>query len=431
MLPFETEYDQAGWLSRLGGRRVPQSPRIAAAEKPAQRPSPYVDSLRSALGMRACLRVEIMTAAQAALHQVAWRDLAKRAIEPNVFYEPGFALAAAQHLSEAGKPSFALVFADAGSGDKDLLGVFPFTASKLDLGVRIARGWRHPFNPSGTPLVDATHAHAVIDAFFDHMETTPFGTLYLTDIVHGPFLAALDAVTRTRGTDIASIGTRQRAILKANVPADTHFGKWRPKKLKELQRLRRRLDDAGPSSFRSATSASDVNAALERFLILEAAGWKGAYGSALVQDTGRATFVRVLARNLALFGGIRIDELFAGDTLVASGISLISSASGAFWKIAFDERFARYSPGVLLTQDMTRLVLESQKFDRIDSCAISDHPMIDHLWHDRVSVSDCMISMSRGGGVSFQIAVLREKARIGIRHRLRALKIRLKKSKNS
>jgi hypothetical protein len=56
---------------------------------------------------------------------------------------------------------------------------------------------------------------------------------------------------------------------------------------------------------------------------------------------------------------------------------------GAYsFKTAFDEDFARFSPGVLL-QAENLTMLERPDIFWTDSCATPDHLMIDHLWRER------------------------------------------------
>jgi hypothetical protein len=59
---------------------------------------------------------------------------------------------------------------------------------------------------------------------------------------------------------------------------------------------------------------------------------------------------------------------------------------GSFsFKTAFDERYARFSPGVLLQRENLAL-LDRADIDWCDSCASADHPMIDHVWRERRSI---------------------------------------------
>src|SRR5437764_7416422 len=81
----------------------------------------------------------------------AWRALARRAVEPNCFYDPAFALAAAPVLGvDAGA---VLVWSAA---PRRLIGLFPCCIEQRRYGLRLPllAGWTHPYGPLGTPLVD-------------------------------------------------------------------------------------------------------------------------------------------------------------------------------------------------------------------------------------------------------------------------------------
>ena len=100
-----------------------------------------------------------------------WSALASRAIEPNVFYEPAFALAAAPVLG-----------ADAGAGlvwsraaPERLLGFFPARVERRRYGIAppVLVGWTHPYAPLGSPLVDRALCDDVIAAFLDHVARSP------------------------------------------------------------------------------------------------------------------------------------------------------------------------------------------------------------------------------------------------------------------
>ena len=65
------------------------------------------------------------------------------------------------------------------------------------------------------------------------------------------------------------------------------------------------------------------------------------------------------------------------------------------WKIAYDEGFARFSPGVQLLLDVTQTLLDDSAIARADSCATADHPMIDHVWRERLALADRCCSAGR------------------------------------
>ena len=66
---------------------------------------------------------------------------------------------------------------------------------------------------------------------------------------------------------------------------------------------------------------------------------------------------------------------------------------GAFsYKTAFDERYARFSPGVLLQRE-NLAILQRDGIAWTDSCAAADHPMIDHIWRERLPLCDLMVAL--------------------------------------
>jgi hypothetical protein len=74
-------------------------------------------------------------------------------------------------------------------------------------------------------------------------------------------------------------------------------------------------------------------------------------------------------------------------------VRLRSGRAAWFWKIAYDESVARFSPGVLLTLALTEELLEDAAVAHADSCATADHPMIDHVWRERLPLCDRLIAV--------------------------------------
>ena len=111
-------------------------------------------------------RVEWRPLAELAPIAEEWRALAARALEPNVFYEPAFALAAAPVFGR--DVGAGLVWSAAYA--RRLVGVFPARIERRRYGIAlpVLVGWTHPYAPLGTPLVDRDAGAAVIAAWLDH-----------------------------------------------------------------------------------------------------------------------------------------------------------------------------------------------------------------------------------------------------------------------
>ncbi len=165
------------------------------------------------------------------------------------------------------------------------------------------------------------------------------------------------------------------------------------KKLKELRRQRNRLADHGAISFEVARTPEQVTSAVEIFLALEASGWKARRGTALAQDDGDAGFVRRATLALAETGQCEIVSLYAGDTPVAAAIVLRHQDRAFYFKLGVDERFAKFSPGVQLTLELTRHLCADPAIAMVDSTADADHPMINPIWRGRLSIGDLLIPL--------------------------------------
>ncbi len=217
--------------------------------------------------------------------RTTWRALAARALEPNVFYEPAFALAAA--------PVFG---GDAGAGlvwarDNPTPAARPVSGAhrKAPLwcaAVPLLVGWTHPYGPFGAPLVDRDAAEAVIAAWLQHVAAAAD----LPKVLLLPYLPAEGRWRRHLCLLFATLAatasclwrvTGARCSRQTAIGAAISIAPIGHKKRKELRRQRKRLADLGALTSDSAREArSAVHSALDDFLALESAGWKGRAGTA-------------------------------------------------------------------------------------------------------------------------------------------------------
>ncbi len=330
------------------------------------------------------------------------RALAARSAESNVFYEPAFMLAAAQVFgSGAGA---VLVRSAAGR----LTGLFPARIERPQGGlVPMLTGWTHPFAPLGVPLVDRDDPEATIAAWLDHLahnRTMP--ALLLMPFVpeQGAFARAFDAVLSRSGRASAIFDRHQRALLDPGAERGGYLERAvSAGRRKEMRRQRRRLEEFGPVTFVSTSDPDGIAAALKDFLVLEASGWKGVAGTAIVDDPAVKAFVQTAVAGLAAEGHARIDRLMLDGRAVAVTVTLQSGDTAWCWKIAYNEGMARFSPGVHLICELTERLAADGGVARTNSCATAGHPMIDHVWRERLTLSDRLVSL-KASAVPFTLA---------------------------
>jgi hypothetical protein len=290
-------------------------------------------------------------------------------------------------------------------------------------------GWTHPYAPLGVPLVDREVADAVIAAWLEHLGTQaptqpqmPRLMLLPYMTASGPFAAAFEAALTRRGGASVAFASHERALL---APGDDRAGYLEHalgrRKRKELGRQIRRLGDAGVVTSNVVSwsgvpgNATDDSApfmaALDDFLRLEADGWKGRAGTAAHGHAELRTFLQTAVPQLAAEGKARIARLFLDERAIAAIIVLQSGDTAWSWKIAYDESVARASPGMQLLLRVTTSLLDDPGVARADSCASANHPMINHVWRERLALSDRLVRVGSGGATAFRIARTIEGAR--------------------
>jgi hypothetical protein len=89
---------------------------------------------------------------------------------------------------------------------------------------------------------------------------------------------------------------------------------------------------------------------------------------------------------------------------------------GSFsFKIAFDEDYARFSPGVLIQIENLR-ILARPDIGWMDSCAVADHSMINSLWGERRRMVRATVPLAGAvRGLTFRISRAAENASAALR----------------
>lgn len=122
-----------------------------------------------------------------------------------------------------------------------------------------------------------------------------------------------------------------------------------------FRRAKRKAHAIGPIDYEVLSPEPDELPLLlgESFRV-EAAGWKGRTGSALLSDPNRRQFYEKYAAIASAKGILRLCFMRIGAEVAATQIAVESG--GRFWllKVGYDERFARCSPGHLLMVETLR-----------------------------------------------------------------------------
>lgn len=261
-------------------------------------------------------------------------------------------------------------------------------------------GWSHANAFLGAPLVAAGHEVAFWEALLDwadrHARSALF--LHLAELpIDGALYQALNEECARQRRASATVHRSERAMLHSSLdPEAYHAAGLTAKKRKELRRQHARLSELGSVAVERTRDAAGLAPWIDAFLALERAGWKGAAGSAMACDGETEALFRHSLCGATASGKLERLAITLDGVPIAMLATFLTSPGAFSYKTAFDERYSRFSPGVLLQRENLAL-LDDPAIAWCDSCAASDHPMIDHFWRERRAIG--RVSIAIGGPV--------------------------------
>ncbi len=334
----------------------------------------------------------------------AWEDLAANALEPNPFYEPWILLPA---LRARGEEGFCCVSVwNAGT----LIGLFPFEQRPRfrRLPVATLASWRHSAYLLCTPLVRADAAMPALRALLRWAmdEASVLELLYLP--ANGPF----DDALRTVAATLVRTAYFSRALLVKAASADVYLEEAMSAQLRrQLRRNERRLAARGAKAFAIGPGA-DLGNEIQRFLWLEASGWKGRAGGALASSEPNRRFGTEVLAEAHRRGRLHMVGIDCDGAAIARRFSLLAGEGSYAFKTAYDEDYAAYSPGVLAEALSLREFHELPQVRWMDSYTDPDNATVNRLWKDRRAMQSVAVGIGAWG--TFWLSVyssLRGKAR--------------------
>lgn len=354
--------------------------------KPAARPE-------AAAARRPEFAIEALPWTRLATESLAWDALAVCASEPNPFFESWYLLPGLAAFDPQGEITILRFEADG-----ELAGLLPLGRPRRYYGKPLPHlaTWLHANCFLGAPLVAAgleTHFWRALLTWADR--NAGLGLfLHLAHMpLSGPLHDALIDVLAEQRRDAHLVHREERALLSSRETPEAYFeATLSGKKRKELRRQFARLSELGEVTLERRDDGEGLDPWIEQFLALEQAGWKGLAGSALAAEPGTAQLFRDSLPRGAARGRLERLTLSLDGAPIAMLATFLTPPGAFSFKTAFDERYARYSPGVLLQRE-NLAILDRTDIAWSDSCAAADHPMIDHIWRERRAIGRYSIAI--------------------------------------
>ncbi|HEY2645169.1 MAG TPA: GNAT family N-acetyltransferase [Galbitalea sp.] len=308
-----------------------------------------------------------------------WQALATRAAEPNPFLEPYFLVPAARHREDY--QSTQLLLVEDGS---DLLMALAFTPVKRKL-----RGMPINSITTGTPflmtecerwhpLVDKTRADAAIECLLRNMRRLDLPSFIDLERMpgDGPLAVAWYSGARAAGVPIVERGGQEYAYqyrrdepkpdapFYGTEPVSLRVDQLSTRTRKQYLRALRDLEDLSGSELTIVDRGPDPEA-LEEYLRLQAAGWKGdtGRGGGAFLVTGLDRWFRAVTDSFRADARLSVFVVKAGVETIYSSV-FFRSGNGLFAvHDAYNEKFAKFGAGSLgrlavLSRSMTGLSVD-------------------------------------------------------------------------
>ena len=312
-----------------------------------------------------------------------WDALAFLAAEPNPFLESWYLLPALREFARDGDVRLFCL-----ESEGQLLGLLPIARSLNYYRYPFPNlhNWHHHNSFLGVPLVAPGAERAFWQALLfwadDHAGPALF--LHCTHLpLEGALHEALRDVLRADPRPFALVHREERAMLASTLSPEAYLeAAMTGKKRKELRRQHNRLSEQGELRFERRRDDAGLVEWTRAFLALERSGWKGAAGSALACSQSTASLFADAMKGAAARSRLERLSLSIDGKPIAMLANFITPPGAFSYKTAFDESYARFSPGVLLQRENLAL-LDDPNVAWCDSCAAADHPMIDHIWRER------------------------------------------------
>jgi len=343
-----------------------------------------------------------------------WSDLATQAGAPNPFYEPGFILPTV--TQRPSRPATLLV---AAGETGDWLGAMPlerhWSWRRL---VAPTATWSDPLCLLEAPLVVAGREAEVVQALLAAARRRVGLVAFRRVPRDGALGEALTAACDALGAKPVVWDQFERAALERRPTDDYIETAATGKRRGEVRRRARALAAELGGEVTVVDRAGDPTA-VEEFLTLEAAGWKGERGTALATSSASG-FMSEMCRAFAMEGRLQLLALEAGGHTAAMQCNLIAGNSVFGFKKTYDESLARFGPGVQLVVEAASAFHARTDLMHADSCAEPDSETVNRFWPGRRRLATLLVPGEGAVGSAARAeAALAANARQRIRERRR------------
>jgi CelD/BcsL family acetyltransferase involved in cellulose biosynthesis len=309
--------------------------------------------------------ITLSPGAVGAAEVAAWRELCDEAVEPNPFYAPEFVLPAWSALGVRG--GGLRVVLEAG----EWIACLPVQGRRAAPAATV--GLAHAYSFLSTPLIRRGHLDPGARGLIAPRRRAPAAGFCLLRAGGG---GPVDRVLAQASVEAGLAPVWERRVHRAAAHA---LGDAEAPRHRNLERQRRRMEKALGAEV-ALEDRSGSAAAVQQFLDLEAAGWKGRDGTAIASRPGDRAFFESMTSALAARGQLRLWTLTCAGRTTAMACELRAGDAVFGFKTCHDEELRRFSPGTQLLGELLHRFWSDPRLSLTDSCSDPDAEGTNNLY---------------------------------------------------
>jgi CelD/BcsL family acetyltransferase involved in cellulose biosynthesis len=268
-----------------------------------------------------------------------WEELAER-VDGSPFLRPGWILPWLRAFG-TGTPEAITI-----RREGELVGVLPMQRRRGRL-VSVSN-WHSPvFSPL---LEDADAADVLLEHLFDGRRAVELSLLESDS----PLFAPMARAARDAGRLVIERPVAEQPVVDLAGSFEQYEASLSRNRRKSLRRGLRQLEAEGRVEFHVHSSVEGLELALEDAFRVEASGWKGRRGTAIVSRPETKRFYTEIAHWAAERGWLRINFLRLDGEAIACDYSIEFGGTAYSLKSGYDETHRACGPGALLLREQLR-----------------------------------------------------------------------------
>ena len=256
----------------------------------------------------------------------------------------------------------AVVLACVVNNDK-VIAVLPLVQS---IGSKIWYSLRHGFTPIFSLLIDDDEQDDVLSCLSQALAQLPISGLLLEPVsTQDDKLNALQGWLTTAGFSCEHYFRQYNWVYRLHGQSYADYMATRPARLRNtILRKKRKLERVHGYQI-CVYTGNEVPTHMPDYYVVYNASWKQ-------NDTSNAEFQDCFIKQFSSKGWTRLAILYTEDQPVAAQLWFVCHGKASIFRLAYDEKWKRYSVGSILTSFMMKYVIDSDSVHEIDFLSGND-----------------------------------------------------------